>query len=155
MTQTRQELSVDDPRAGLMTRIRAALKEVADQAAEKTSMAIVIPGAEIAEAMFKVFAGTPKIPYYDPEQAAETAFSSVVKYEPDEIPAEPTPVQVFIDESGDNADDPQVLLVIGKGDGVMTVPFDPETAEALFLAGLAACAFAKPRSRFAAPNPVD
>jgi hypothetical protein len=35
------------------------------------------------------------------------------------------------------------------------VPFDPETAEALFLAGLAACAYAKPRSRYAAPNPVD
>lgn len=155
MTQTRQELSVDDPRAGLMTRIRAALKEVADQAAEKTSMAIVIPGAQIAEAMLKVFAGTPKVPDYDAESAIETSFGSVVKYEPDEIPTDPIPVQVFVDDTGENVDDPQVMLTFGIGERVFLVPFDPETAEALFLAGLAACAFAKPRSRFAAPNPVD
>lgn len=153
MDQTTQVLSVDDPRAGLTTRIRAALRDVADQAAEKTSMPIVVPGAQITEAMLKVFAGTPKVPDYDHERAAGASFGSVVKYESDEIPTAPIPVRVFVDESGENADDPQVMVTFGIGEREFLVPFDPETAEALFLAGLAACAYAKPRSRYAAPNP--
>lgn len=155
MDQTTEELGVDDPRAGLTTRIRAALRDVADQAAEKTSMPIVVPGAQITEAMLKVFAGTPKVPDYNHEQALETSFGSVVKYESDEIPTDPIPVRVYVDETGENVDDPQVMVTFGIGEREFVVPFDPETAEALFLAGLAACAYAKPRSRYAAPNPVD
>jgi hypothetical protein len=151
MDETTSTLPTTGRSNGLATRIRAELKIIADRAGQKTSMPIVVPGAEITEAMLRVFEGTPKVPDFDAATAETTSYGSVVKYASDEIPTDPVQLRVFVDETGDHEGDPAVVLAIGDVDGIQAIPIDPETAESLFLAGLAACAYAKPRSRYAAP----
>lgn len=148
MDETTSTLPTTGHADGLATRIRAELKIIADQAGQKTSMAIVVPGAEITEAMLRVFEGTPKVPDYDAATAETTFFGSVVKYASDEIPEDPIRLRVFVDETGDHEGDPAVVLALGDGGDARRIPIDPETAESLFLAGLAACGYAKPRSRY-------
>lgn len=153
MTHRIQELPADDPRAGLMTQMREALRQVADEVGARASIPVAVPGKEISEAMFKIFGDVPHIPDFDPELARETDFTSVVEFEPDEVPPPPVSLRVFVDEEDGNADDPKVVLALPEVSDL--VAFDPDEAERLFLAGLAACRYARARSRYAAPNPVD
>jgi hypothetical protein len=153
MSQTTQELGADDPRAGLMTRMREALRQVADEVGARASIPVAVPGKEISEAMFRIFSDVPRVPDFDPEQAAATSYHSVVEFESDEVPPPPVALRVFVDEEGSNVDDPKVVLAIPAVADLITL--DPDEAERLFLAGLAACKYARARSRYAAPDPVD
>jgi len=153
MTPRIQELGADDPRAGMATRMRDALRQIADEVGARASIPVAVPGKEITEAMFRLFSDVPRVPDFDPGLARETDFTSVVEFEPDEVPPPPVSVRVFVDEEDGNADDPKVVLAIP--DVADLVAFDPDEAERLFLAGLAACKYARARSKYTAPGPVD
>jgi len=153
MTHRTQQLQADDPRAGLTTQMREALRQVADEVGARASIPVAVPGKEISEAMFKIFSDVPRIPDFDPELAREVTYTSVVEFEPDEVPPPPVSLRVFVDQENDNADDPKVILALPEVADM--VAFDPDEAERLFLAGLAACRYARARSRYAAPDPVD
>lgn len=157
MTQTTQEPVASDPNAGMLTRIREALRQVADDvAAKNTRTVIAVPGKEISEAMFRIFSDVPRVPDYDPEAAGKSHHDSVIEnYAADEIPPDPIRLSVWADEEGDRADDPSVVIAFDDGQAVVRTPFDPDVAERLFLEGLAACRYARARSKYAAPHPVD
>lgn len=151
MTESQATASPAPLADGLQTRIRAALKDVADDVASRnTRTVIAVPGKEISAAMFEIFSDVPHTPDYTEEQAAGLQhFDSVTVYASDEIPPDPFRVSVNVDEQDDNAGDPKVVLTVDDGQQVTRVPFTPEVAERLFLAGLAACNYARPLSRYA------
>lgn len=157
MTQTTQEVPADASGAGLMTQIREALRHVADDvAAKNTRTVIAVPGKEISEAMFRIFGNVPRIPDYDPDAAGEAHYDSVIEnYAADEIPPDPVRLTVRVDEDGERADDPVVVITFDDGQATVPTSFDPDVAERLFLEGLAACRYARARSKYAAPDPVD
>lgn len=154
MTQSQASGPVGPLADGLQTRIRAALKAVADEVASKnTRTVIAVPGKEISRAMFEIFSDVPHVPDYTEEQASGALhFDSVTEYASDEIPPDPSRVTVYVDDQDGNADDPKVVLAVDGGQEILRVPLTAEVAENLFLSGLAACAYARPRSRY---TPVD
>jgi hypothetical protein len=144
----------------MMTRMRDALRQVADEVGAKASIPVAVPGREISEAMFRIFSDVPRVPDFDPALARETSYTSVVEFESDEVPPPPVSLRVFVDEEDGNADDPKVVLaILGlaalASDVADLIALDPDEAERLFLAGLAACKYARARSKYAAPDPID
>lgn len=123
---------------GLQTRIRAALSDIADVAAARsTRVAIVVPGDLISEAMYEIFTDAARIPDYAPD-APERRYSSVVEYVSDEIPPDPIDLYVYADTAHEGA--PRVALRVADGEAITDLTLDLGVAEEFFLAGLAAVA---------------
>lgn len=138
------------PAVGLQSRIRAALKDVADDVASKSRVVIAVPGKEISEAMYRIFSDVPHVPDYDPETAGARTYSSVVEYASDEVPADP--IDLKVSALADDGD-PRVFVEVVDTDCQVDVSLDLQVAEEFFLAGLAAVAHARAtRDR---PTPVD
>lgn len=128
-----------DYATGIQSRIRAALKDVADEVAVKsTRIAIAVPGQEIAAAMWKIFNDVPHIPDYDPENGKRT-WSSAVEFASDEIPEDPAEVSVRA-TTGDLYEQ-RVTITLKTADGVHEVELDRAQAEEFFLTGLSATTF--------------
>lgn len=139
------------PAVGLQSRIRAALKDVADDVASKSRVVIAVPGKEISEAMHRIFSDVPHVPDYVPETAGARTYSSTVEYASDEVP--PEPVDLTVRALTEDASDPRVFVEVIDGDYQVDIPLDLQVAEEFFLAGLAAVAHARAtRDR---PTPVD
>lgn len=152
MTEPQSSAPQLPPGAGIQSRIRDALRKVADEAASRsTRMAIVVPGGPIADAMFEIFSDVPRVPDYDEQAAASRHYDGVVDYVPDQVPPDAHRLCIYVDESGENAGYPKVVISVDDGHAVTGVPFDPDVAQEMFLAGLAACAYAQAGSRYAVP----
>ena len=129
--------------------MRAELHRIADEvAARNTRTAIAVPGAEIFDAMARIFSDVPHVPDYDPVAEPEK-FTSYIEYATDVVPDDPIDVLVRA-RSGDS--EPEVVVTLVEGGQERDVSFDPDVAERLFLAGLAACAHARAQREV---TPVD
>jgi hypothetical protein len=150
MTTKAQTPASDASAVGLQSRIRAALKDIADTVASRsTRTAIAVPGNEISAAMYEIFSNAARIPDYDHDAAGVRRYSSTVEYVSDEIPSDPIDLMVRADTDGDSR---VIVEVIGVGVDT-TIPLDLQVAEQLFLSGLAAVAYA--RAVHDKPTPVD
>ena len=126
---------------GIDQRIRDALERVADEeAAKSTRVPIVVPVKQISEAMYRIFSGVARIPSYAHARAVEKVYATRLDYSPSEVPPDPDEFQVLAELAGDS---PTVVLYdTGRK---RAHEFEIETAEELFLAGLAAVAAARAR----------
>lgn len=133
-----------DYATGMQSRIRAALKRVADQAGASTRIPIAVPGPQITEAMWKIFSDVPRIPDYDQEMANQRTWCSEVPYVSDEIPPEPEEIGVYVEADPDGVDKVQIELTDREGHP-HKILLNVAEAEEFFLAGLAATTFLRSR----------
>lgn len=133
----------DAAKVGLASRIRDVVERVGTDAATKTSMPVLIPTKQLVSGLLAMLADVPRIPDYD-AVAAHAARWMELEYNPLEVPdAEPDSLGVFVRSSG--PDEKKVCIELTRPvDGVTTtLDFEADNIESFFLAGLAACAYAK------------
>lgn len=129
----------DAVKTGLDARLREAFEAVVTEFAAKTSLPVVSPTKQLIAATLRIVNDLPRVPDYDDVSAREVRWSSAVEYSPIEVPdADPDALGVYakggvvcvdFDSPGNQSTD--------------TLEFDPAYIESFFLAGLAACAYAK------------
>lgn len=132
-------------KTGLDSRLRAAFEDVMEKfATRNTRVIIAAPVRQLAEAAIKVVGDLPRVPDYDHTSACLTTWSEESEYSPFEVPdADPDSLGVFVRDQGPDAGKVCVELT-RPADGVTTtLDFDSAYIEHFFLAGLAACAYAK------------
>lgn len=128
------------PGSGTASRLRAALKAVADELAVKhTSIAIVLPVKEVLATVFRVIEDVPRIPDYDPELAKEQAWRTATGFSHIELFDDPEELKVMADQ----AEDRVTMTVQSSADSAHVLNLDVAEAEGFFLAGLAAVAHLK------------
>jgi hypothetical protein len=132
-------------KTGLDSRLREEFINVAEAvAAKNTRVAIAVPVKPLVEATLRVVAGLPRVPDYDSVSAHLTTWSEASEYSVIEAPeADPDSLGVFVRTDGPDAGQVCVELTRPGDDVTTTLDFDPEYIESFFLAGLAACAYAR------------
>lgn len=132
-------------KSGLDSQLRDEFARVADElAARNTRTVIAVPVRQLVEAVLRVVPGLPRVPDYDAVTAHLARWEEASDYSPSEVPeCDPDSIGVFVRDQG--PDMGKVCVEFTRpADGVTsTLDFDPEYAEHFFLAGLAACAYAK------------
>lgn len=131
-------------RTGVDSRLRAAFEKAVDEVAERTSMPVVAPVKELLAATMRIISDMPRVPDYDHVSACATSWSETSEYNRYEVPeTDPDSLGVFVRDQGPQFGMVCVELTRPGADVTTTLDFDPEYAESFFLAGLAACAYAK------------
>jgi hypothetical protein len=128
---------------GVDSTLRELLGRVADEAASRTSIAIVMPTKEILGVFHRVFHTVPRIPDYEPEGAADRRWSTPAVYSSDEIPEGAPELGVHVAET--YGGDVVVRVLFETGETCDESNLDPRHAEEFFLAGLAAVREARRR----------
>jgi len=135
----------DASRTGVHSRLREAFEEIITNfAARNTRVVIAAPVRQLAEAAIKVVGDIPRIPDYDHVSASLASWSLASDYSPIELPeADPDSIGVFVRDQGPDAGKVCVEITQPGQDQTTTLDFEPDYIEAFFLAGLAACVYAK------------
>jgi hypothetical protein len=123
---------------GVDSILRELLGRVADEAASRTPIAIVMPTKEILAVFHRVFDMVPHVPDYDPEGAEDRRWSTPVVYASDEIPDTVPELGVYARDPAEYNGDAMVRVIADGGALRMVADMDPRDAEQFFLAGLAA-----------------
>lgn len=127
----------DAQRVGLDSLLRAEFERVTNEVAAKhTTMPIVTPVRQLVEATVRVVADLPRIPDYDHVVAGVARWEEITAYSPTEVP-DHDPAGIGVQADGGTI----LLTVDGLRDNRLVL--DPDHAEGLFLAGLAAVRAAK------------
>lgn len=133
----------DVAKVGLAARIREVVERVGIDAATKTTMPVVIPTKQLVSGLLAMFADVPRVPDYD-AVAAHAARWMELEYNPLEVPdAEPDSLGVFVRSSGPDAGKVCIEFTEPAADHTTALDFEPDAIESFFLAGLAACAYAR------------
>lgn len=133
-------------KVGLDSRLREVFARVADElAARNTRTVIAVPVKQLVEATIKVVKDLPRVPDYDVVAAHAARWTEESEYSPSVVPdSDPDSLGVFVREMGSNAGKVCVEFTQPGQGRTSTFDFeDPDYAESFFLAGLAACAYAK------------
>lgn len=131
-------------RTGTDSRLRAAFEKAVDEVAERTSMPVVAPVKELLAATMRIVSDMPRVPDYDHTSASLARWTETSEYNRYEVPdADPDSLGVFVRDQGPQLGMVCVELTRPADDVTTTLDFDPDYAESFFLAGLAACAYAK------------
>lgn len=128
---------------GVDSILRELLGRVADEAASRTRIAIVMPTKEILAVFHRVFDMVPHIPDYDPEGAETRRWSTPTVYASDEIPDMAPELGVHVADT--YGGDVVVRVLFETGETCDESNLDPRHAEEFFLAGLAAVREARRR----------
>lgn len=133
-------------RTGFESRLRDALERMTDQvAARHTSMPIIVPVKEIIETLTRLLPDIVRVPDYDHVSASLTKWTEATNYDRYAVPdADPDSFGVFVRDQGPDAGRVCIEHTEPGEDRTSTFDFeDPDYAAGFFLAGLAACAYAK------------
>lgn len=132
-------------KTGLDSRLRGEFLRVADEvAATNTRVVVAVPVKQLLEATLRVVSDLPRVPDYDHVSASLTRWSEASDYIPSEVPeADPDSFGVFVRDQGPDIGKVCIELTRPADGDTATYDFDPEDVESFFLAGLAACAYAK------------
>lgn len=144
-TELREIEGGEAARTGLDSRLREEFIRIADElAASNTRVVIAVPVKQLVEATLRVVGDLPRVPDYDQVSASLAKWSEESTYSPSEVPdADPDSLGVFVRDQGPDIGKVCVELT-RPADGVTTtLDFDADSIESFFLAGLAACAYAK------------
>lgn len=133
-------------RTGFDSRMRDALERMTDEvAARHSSMPIVVPVKEIMETITSLLPDIPRVPDYDHVSAHVAKWTRASEYNRYAVPeSDPDSLGVFVRDQGPDLG--KVCVEFTQPGNVTTSTFDFEDAdyaESFFLAGLAACAYAK------------
>jgi hypothetical protein len=133
-------------KTGLDSRLREAFMRVADDlAAKNTRVAVAVPVKQLLKATLHTIQDLPRVPDYDAVSAHLARWSEATEYSPTEVPdSDPDSLGVFVRDQGPDVGKVCVEFTRSADDVTSTLDFeDPVYAESFFLAGLAACAYAK------------
>lgn len=123
----------------------AALARVADQAAAKTAMPLVVPVREIMAAVHAVYDDVPRVPAVNPELLkGRMAWSAPQEYVPHKVPdGLPDYIALFVADRLVHID----ACPNGDHSQAVCVALPPAMARDFFLNGLAACLLAEQQER--------
>lgn len=134
-------------KTGLDSKLRAEFERIGEElAVRNTRVAIAVPVKQLIAAAFRVFENVPRIPDYDSTTAHLATWAEETEYSPIEVPdADPDALGVFVREQGPDAGKVCIELTRPATGKTHTLDFEADSIESFFLAGLAACAYARTR----------